>query len=302
MAEHCVTRRHFMGGTASTAAALGMSFAGLDRLNGLARQAVRPARPAVVTLVRDRGALTASRSVDPAVLARMLSDTVMHVTGERTARSGWLSLVKPTDVVGVVPTEHLNPTHPELFDAVHRSLVDAGVPARNVVNANGGIEKARACTALIALPALKARWLTGIGTVLKNYILFSGRPSRYHDANKAGLGEIWNLPGVKGKTRLVLVDALRPLCDKGPQPDPRYLWDYDGLIAGVDPVAVETIALQIIVEKRRQIRGEMWPLSPPPLCVTAADEVYGLGTSRRNEIKVNVVGWTESLLLDRTGD
>ena len=36
---------------------------------------------------------------------------------------------------------------------------------------------------------------------------------------------------------LVLVDALRPLCDKGPQVDPRYLWDYTGLVAGVDAVA-----------------------------------------------------------------
>jgi len=302
MADHCVTRRHFMRGTASTAAALGVSLAGLDRLDGLARQAVRPARSAVVTLVRDRGALTASRSVDAAVLSRMLSETVMRTTGERSARAAWLSLVKPTDVVGVVPTEHLNPTHHELFDAVRQSLVDAGVPPANVVNANGGIEKARSCTALIALPALKAHWLTGIGTVLKNYILFSGRPSRYHDENNAGLGEIWNLPGVKGKTRLVLVDALRPLCDKGPQPDPRYLWDYNGLIAGVDPVAVEAIALQIILEKRRQIRGEPWPLSPPPLCVTAADEVYALGTSRRNEIKVNAVGWTADLLIDRASD
>jgi len=98
------------------------------------------------------------------------------------------------------------------------------------------------------------------------------------------------------------VDALRPLCDKGPQPDPRYLWDYNGLIAGVDPVAVEAIALQIILEKRRQIRGEPWPLSPPPLCVTAADDVYGLGTSRRNEIKVNAFGWTDDLLIDRASD
>lgn len=288
-----------MRGTASTAAALGASLAGLDRLDGLARQAVRPARSAVVTLVRDRGALTASRSVDAAVLSRMLSETVMGMTGERSARAAWQSFIKPTDVVGIVPTEHLNPTHRELFDEVRRSLVDAGVPSANVVNANGGIEKAKGCTALIALPALKAHWLTGIGTVLKNYILFSGQPSRYHDANNAGLGEIWNLPGVKGKTRLVLVDALRPLCDKGPQPDPRYMWDYDGLIAGVDPVAVEAIARRIILEKRRQIRGEVWPLSPPPLCVTAADEVYALGTSRRNGIKVNAVGWTDGLLIDR---
>jgi len=77
--------------------------------------------------------------------------------------------------------------------------------------------------------------------VLKNYIMFSARPLHYHDANNVKLGEIWKLPIVEGKTRLVVVDALRPLCDKGPQPDPRYMWDYRGLVGGTDPVAVESV-------------------------------------------------------------
>ncbi len=150
---------------------------------------------------------------------------------------------------------------------------------------------------MIALPALKAHWLTGIGTVLKNYITFSGSPAGYHDADNAKLGEIWKMPHVRGKTRLVLVDALRPLCDKGPQPDPRYLWNYNGLIAGTDPVAVEAVCLKIITEKRKALRGEPWPLSPPPLCVAMADEKYGLGTSRLNEIQIERVGWTQDALV-----
>lgn len=296
MSKH-VTRRDFMRGTAGTAAAVGASLFGLEHLDALSRQRSRPRRSASVTLVRDRNALTASHKVDGAALSRMLGDVLVRQTGERTPKAAWQSLFRPSDVVGIVPTPHLNPTHAELYEAVRQSLVDAGVPGGNVINANGRIDKAKACTALIALPALKAHWLTGIGTVLKDYILFSNQPSRYHDANNAGLGEIWNLPDVKGKTRLVLVDALRPLCDKGPQVDPRYLWDYNGLIAGVDPVAVETIALRIILEKRQQLRGEPWPLSPPPLCVAAADEVYGLGTSRMSEIRLTLSGWSEGVLI-----
>ena len=91
---------------------------------------------------------------------------------------------------------------------------------------------------------------------------------------------------MKGKTRLVLVDAIHPLCDKGPQPDPRYKWAYNGLIAGTDPVAVETVCLKILTEKRHALRGEPWPISPPPICVEAADKVYGLGTSKMEEIKI----------------
>jgi uncharacterized protein (DUF362 family) len=150
---------------------------------------------------------------------------------------------------------------------------------------------------LISIPALKAHWLTGIGTVLKNYIMYSGRPSSYHDENSAKLGEIWNFASIKGKTKLILVDALYPLCDKGPQPDPRYKWSYNGLIAGIDPVAVERICLQIITAKRQAIKGEPWPLSPPPICIEAADKVYGLGTSKLDQIKLETFGWKDDLLL-----
>jgi hypothetical protein len=95
----------------------------------------------------------------------------------------------------------------------------------------------------------------------------------------------------------VIVDALYPLCDKGPQPDPRYKWIYNGLIIGSDSVAVETICLKIITEKRNAMRGEPWPLSPPPLCVEAADKTYKLGTSKMEEIKLNHFGWEQDLLL-----
>ncbi len=266
-------------------------------LPACATQQKRSPRSAAVILVRDQKALSTANQVDVRALRQMLADTLVQATGQRSERDAWRSLVKPADIVGLVPTPHLNPTHKELIDTVRNSLVEASIPAANIRTAQGGPEQARACTALIALPALKAHWLTGIGTVLKNYIMYSGEPSRYHDENNARLGAIWNMPHVKGKTRLVLVDALRPLCDKGPQPDPRYMWNYNGLIAGSDPVAVETVCLKIITEKRQALRGEPWPLSPPPLCVAAADETYGLGTSKLSEIKIVRSGWDRDSLV-----
>lgn len=286
-----VTRRDFVRGTVTTA--LGCAISG--KLQG--QGTVRPNRNSTVILVRDEKVLSAAGKVDPAILKQMLAGILMHVTGQKSEKDSWLSLVKTSDVIGVVPTPHLNATHKELVDAVKASLVNAGIPAPQIRHAQGGPEQPKACNSLIALPALKAHWLTGIGTVLKNYITFSGSPSNYHDANNAKLGEIWRMPHVKGKTRLVLVDALRPLCDKGPQPDPRYLWNYNGLIAGTDPVAVETVCLRIITEKRKALRGEPWPLSPPPLCVVMADEKYGLGTSRLSDIKIERVGWTQDALV-----
>ncbi|MBA7693281.1 hypothetical protein ES703_101860 [subsurface metagenome] len=286
-----LTRRDFIRGTVG--ATLGTSLVGLNwsKVKGAA------AGSSLVTIVRDKNAMDAGKNVNTDVFKKMLEQTLIKFTGEKSAKDAWLSLVKPSDKIGLVPTPHLNPTHDEVTDAVKSSLIDSGIPEGNIMNAQGGPEKPKACTALIGLPGLKAHWLTGIGTVLKLYILYSGSPRSYHAQDNSKLGEIWNLPFVKNKTRLVLVDALHPLCDKGPQVDPRYKWAYNGFIAAKDPVALETVCLKIIMNKREELKGEPWPLSPPPLCVEAADKEYGLGTSKMENIKIETFGWKEGLLL-----
>lgn len=286
-----LTRRDFLRGTLG--ATLGASVLGTKFVTAGGSAASK----SLVTIVRDQNAMDASNNVNSGVLKTMLDQTLIKFTGKPTAKDAWLSLVKPEDTIGLVPTPHLNPTHQEVTDAVKSSLIAAGIPEEKILNAQGGPDKPEACTALIGLPALKAHWLTGIGTVMKLYILYSGKPSYYHDQNNAKLGEIWNLPCCKDKTRLVLVDSLHPLCDKGPQVNPTYKWAYNGLIAGTDPVAVDTVCLRIIMEKRKLMKGEPWPLSPPPLCVEAADKDYGLGTSNWDNIKVENYGWEEELLL-----
>jgi hypothetical protein len=289
--KHVITRRDFLRGTIG--ATIGTSVLSLP----WPRKEAQALGSSVVTVVRDKNALDSSKNVDNTILEKMLEQTLIKITGEKNIKDAWLSLVKPGDMIGLIPTEHLNPTHDELVDAVKRSLRGAGIPKGKIKMAQGSPSLPKECDALIALPALKAHWLTGIGTVLKNYIMFSGSPSSYHKSNSSKLGEIWNLPFVKGKTKLVLVDSLYPLCDKGPQPDPRYQWSYNGLIAGTDPVAIDTVCLNIITEKRKAMRGEPWPLSPPPICVEAADKVYGLGTSRMEAIKIEHSGWEKDLML-----
>ena len=286
-----LTRRDFIRGTVG--ATLGASLVGLN----WSKARAAAAGSSLVTIVRDENAMDAAKNVNTDVLKNMLDQTLIRFTGKNSVKDAWLSLVKPSDKIGLVPTPHLNPTHEEVVNAVKSSLIDSGIPEENITNAQGGPDKPKACTALIGLPGLKAHWLTGIGTVLKLYILYSGSPRSYHQEDNSKLGEIWNLPFVKGKTKLVLVDALHPLCDKGPQPDPRYKWTYNGLIAGTDPVALDTVCLKIIMNKREALRGEPWPISPPPLCVEAADKVYGLGTSRMENITIEHYGWDEDLLL-----
>ncbi|MBN2344936.1 MAG: DUF362 domain-containing protein [Candidatus Aminicenantes bacterium] len=286
-----VTRRDFIRGTAG--AALGAALLGPAWLRAEAAQGGR----SMVVIVRDPKVLDAEMNVNHKVMDAMLEQVLVQVTGKADAKAAWLSLVKPTDVIGLVPTPLMNPTHPELIDSVKASLAAAGIPVERIVPAQGRSVDLEPITALVCMPGLKAHWLTGIGTVIKNYILYSGAPRNYHHQDSVKLGEIWNLPQVKGKTRLVLVDALRPVCDKGPQFDPRYRWAYGGLIAGLDPVAVDAVGLKIIEAKRQELRGEPWPLSPPPICVEAADKVYKLGNSDAARIDIKAFGWKENLLV-----
>jgi len=287
-----LTRRDFLRGTVG--ATLTVSMLGVPWLKGNAMAS----RSSSVFVVRDKDVMDSNLKVDKKRLQIMLDQTILQVTGENRVKEAWTTLIKPDDIVGLVPTPHLNPTHPELFDVIKNTLMsEIGIPEKNIIDAQGGSRRPKKCSALISIPALKAHWLTGIGTVMKNYIMYSGRPTRYHGEKSAKLGEIWLRPEVKGKTKLVIVDALHPLCDKGPQSDPRYKWAYNGLIAGTDPVAVETVCLEVITEKRGALRGEPWPLSPPPICLKAADKVYGLGTSSIKDITIKRIGWKQDILI-----
>lgn len=290
--QKLLTRRDFIRGTVGTALAASV----IDI--PWAVPALASAGPGKVWVVRDKNAMDKDLNVDARILKTMVDKAVVQITGRANPESAWNSLFKADDIVGLVDTPHLNPTHPEMLKVITGSLTKfVEIPEKNIIKAQGGINRPKQCTALICVPALKAHWLTGIGTVLKNFILFSGKPSHYHQENSTKLGEIWLLPEVESKTRLILVDALHPLCDKGPQSDPRYKWAYNGIITGIDPVAVETVCLKIITEKRQALRGEPWPVSPPPLCITAADKIYGLGTSDINKIQINSMGWDKDLLL-----
>ncbi len=290
-----ITRRDFLRGTAFAAlsSAIGMRVTG----ETAAVAAGEEQFASKVFIIRAENALDEMHRVDTKVLSEMLDKIICAVAGKEDVKAAWRSFVGSDDTVGLVPTAHLNATHKEVTQLVREKLTDAGIPAKRILHAQGMKGIYKECAVLIPLPNLKAHWLTGIGTVMKNYIQFGGNPPAYHGDNSKDLGRIWNLPEVKGKTKLVIVDALRPLFDKGPQVFPQYLWHYNGIIAGTDPVAVEAVCLKIIQAKRDQFQGKPWPLSPPPTCVEAADKEYHLGCSDLSRIKLVKMGWAEGALV-----
>ncbi len=117
-----LTGRDFIRGTIG--ATIGAPILGLNWPMAEAKAA----RSSLVTVVRDKNAMDASKNVNSSILEKMLDQTLIKLTGQNNTKAAWLSLVKPSDVIGLVPTDHLNPTHDEVVDVVRRSLGDAGIP------------------------------------------------------------------------------------------------------------------------------------------------------------------------------
>jgi hypothetical protein len=140
---------------------------------------------------------------------------------------------------------------------------------------------------------------SGLGTLLKNYIMFVPNPSRYHDNACERLGAIWHLPHVKGKTRLNVLVMITPLFHgMGPHHFSRqHTWPYCGLIVSKDPVAADATGARIIQAKRYAFFGEEKPGSPPPRHIGAADTRFKLGNSRPERIELVRLGWEEDILL-----
>ncbi|MGD9084093.1 MAG: hypothetical protein PVJ41_03940, partial [Desulfobacterales bacterium] len=126
-----LTRRDFIRGTVGIT--LGASVFGLQWPKAEAKATAM----SLVTVVRDQKAMDSAKNIDITVLEKMLVETLTRVTGQKNTKDAWLSLVKPNDVIGLVPTDHLNPTHDEVVDVVKNSLIDAGIPEDGIRDAQG---------------------------------------------------------------------------------------------------------------------------------------------------------------------
>jgi hypothetical protein len=129
--------------------------------------------------------------------------------------------------------------------------------------------------------------------------VFSQIPSAWHDDSCADLAGVWNLPIVKGKTRLnVLVMFTPQFHGVGPQNfNPKYVWSYYGLVVGVDPVACDSVGLRIIRAKRRAYFGEDRPLAPPAKHIELADTRHRLGTADTAKIELVRIGYDKDSLI-----
>jgi len=290
-----ITRRDFLRVTAGTAvvATLGPVIPGQ----------ARAAKTTKVVLIRDAGVLGPQDRVKEETLQSMLDEAVKSLLGTDKPMEAWKLLFKSSDVVGIKSNAWGTlPTPRELEAAIKRRLLNVGVADKNIdVDDRGVLNNPvfQNATALVNVRPLRTHHWSGVGTCLKNYIMFVPDPSSYHDEGCSPLGKIWTYPIVKGKTRLNILSALTPqFYGRGAHFfDKRYVWPYKGLIVGTDPVAVDAIGAHLLQVKRTAFFGEDRALDVPPVHIVAADKKYHLGISDLSRIQLIKRGWMEEVLI-----
>jgi hypothetical protein len=256
-----------------------------------------------VVLVRRRDAVGEDGSVNDRILPSMLDDAMTALFQTDGPLAAWKRVFKPDDVVGVKSNvwNRLR-TPPVLEQSIVSRAVEIGVDAGDVsvddrgVMTNPVFDRA---TALVNIRPMRTHHWSGLGTCLKNVIMFVPRPAEYHGDSCASLGAIWRLPELEGKVRLNVLVMLTPQFHGiGPHSFSReFVWPYNGLIVSVDPVAADATGARIIEAKRREYFGDDRPISPSPHHIQVADTRYGLGVSDPKRIDLVRLGWDEAALI-----
>jgi hypothetical protein len=295
--KRVITRRDFLRAGVCVAAG---SVIGLPLLEN---NPVRADEKSRVALVRDMDVFDVQGMIRSDVLEKMLDRAVSALMDAAEPQSAWKKLVTPGDIVGIKSNVwHYLPTPAPLEATIQKRLQEAGVRQENMAVDDRGVlanPVFQHATVLINVRPMRTHHWSGLGTLIKNYIMFVRRPSDYHANACENLGAIWRLPHVTGKTRLNILVMLTPLFHGfGPHNFSReHTWNYCGLIVSTDPVAADATGARIIQAKRESFFGTKNPLSPPARHIAAADTRFGLGHSRPEQIHVIKLGSDKDFLI-----
>ncbi len=298
MDEHKhVTRRDFIKG--ASLAALGMAMG----VNLEAQNAPEKITQSRVILIRHREAVGVDGAINAAIIGSMLDQALVTLTGKNNPAEVWKSIIRPSDIVGIKSNVWGPlPTPAAVENYLREGCLSAGVSEKNIAIDDRGIlgnEVFLKATALINTRPLRTHHWSGVGGLLKNYIMFVPEPWTYHDNSCADLAQLHNLPAVKDKTRLNVLVMLTPLFHGvgAHHFDKTYTWRYNGLLVGFDPVALDAVGLQILVAKRKEFFGEDRPMKPSPHHIAFAESRHHLGFADPNKIELIKLGWEEGILI-----
>jgi len=295
--KRVITRRDFIR-TSSY-----MAVGSLIALPMMGRAAETKTDKSRVVLVRDENVMDGSGATRPGNLADMMDQAMITLFNTNNAAAAWQQLFSPVDVVGIKSNAWARlPTPRELEDILQKRLVAAGVKEQNISVDDRGVRSNpifRNSTALINVRPMRTHHWSGLGTLLKNYIMFASQPWLYHGNACEKLGAVWQKSAVKDKTRLNILVMMTPLFHGvGPHHYSKsYIWPYCGLVVSTDPVAADATGAGIIQAKRNEYFGKERPISPRPLHIEAADTRYELGNSQPARMELIKLGWEEGVLI-----
>jgi len=147
----------------------------------------------------------------------------------------------------------------------------------------------RVCDCIINLPVLKDHGIVGVTVSMKNMFGAIHNPNKYHsNIGDPFVADVNMFPEIRSKVRLNICDATTVQYEGGPSYFPHWIWDYNGLIAGTDPVALDYVGWQIIEGKRADegIKSLMELGRHPWYISTAADRNHNMGTNDPDRIDV----------------
>lgn len=115
--------------------------------------------------------------------------------------------------------------------------------------------------AIINVPAFRHHVLAGITISMKNHLGSVRNPRALHRDNCLYVADLNALDPIRKKTRLILVDAIRGQYNLGPHYMPFFVWEYAGLMAATDTVAVDAVAAEEMKSQRnqRELNGDIRP-------------------------------------------
>lgn len=288
-------RRDFLKWTAATAA--------WYWLGGDMRLQAETTVKSRVVLFRHPRVTDVNQTVNREILSGMLDEGMLALTGAESVSAAWQSILQPDDILGIKTNVwRYLPTPPELNELVAERAKQVGIPGKNIGIRDRGCyrdELFQKATALINMRPMRTHFWSGVGSLIKNCITFVPRPSDWHADVCADLGKLWLNTGIHGKVRLNILVMLTPLFHgTGPHHfNPDYVWRYNGLVMGFDPVAVDATGVRILQAKRNAHFKEPRPLNPPPKHIFLADTRHHLGTADPKKIELVKLGWTDDILI-----
>ncbi len=294
MKTKTITRRTLL--KKSALAAIGSSLflnSPLKAFAGIKKQSLTK-----VVLIRNKDVMK-SGDVDKDILNQMIDQAVVELTGAGSAAEAWKQMLKPDDILGIKSNEwNYLRTPPQLEEILKTKAIEVGIKEDKISIADRrvlGDAVFNSSTALINVRPMRTHAWSGVGSLMKNYIMFLEQPSSIHGDSCADMATLYNLPQTKGKTRLNILVMLTPLFHGvGPHHyNKQYTWEYNGLLAGFDPVAVDSVGLRIIQAKRLEHFGEETPLNPPAKHILLADTRHHLGTADPEKINLVKLGFDE---------